>query len=80
MRFGHAGCRWAQARNARHCQWSQMFNANLRAGFHAANGIGQQTAGFSTSKMHNFCDYVPFAGRLPEGLMVRFLFSAEQVK
>lgn len=78
MRFGNRGCRWAQARNARHCQWSQTFNANLRAGFAAgANGVGQQSAAFSTSKLHNFCDYVPYAQRLPEGLAEQLMNGSE---
>ena len=75
MRFGSAGTRWAQARNAQYCPWSQAFNASFTRGASSAASRmagAEMTGGFAFpfGSMHNYCDYVPYAQRLPDGLLV----------
>jgi len=48
MRFGAAGCRWAQARNAHCSAWAQTFNRQFRS----------MSAG---SFLLNSCEYYPMA-------------------
>jgi len=87
MRFGHAGARWAQARNAHFCSWSQNFNQQMQSGFRTgmmasmvtigneAGGALGGAKGFATMPKASDCtEYVPFASKLPQGFSVSCLF------
>lgn len=75
MRFGHAGTRWAYARNAQHCSWSQAFNAGQQQSRRtfvgaAAAGAFRLPGGGATVNMFDACEYVPFTARMPKGFAV----------
>ncbi len=86
MRFGHAGSRWAQARNAGQCTWSANYNQQMKSGFRtgmfaAMNAIGADAADGlgavggarafgSMPKASDVTEYVPFAQKLPAGFSV----------
>jgi len=68
MRFGYAGTRWAQARNAQYCTWSAAFNQTTNRAF--CSGAGPKLGGLgggASVNMFNMCEYVPFTARMPKG-------------
>ena len=79
MRFGHAGTRWAYARNAQHCSWSAAFNAGQRQSrrtFAGAAAAGAFKIGGPNVNMFDACEYVPFTARMPKGFAVSWNIDA----